>query len=723
MMPIRALHASLPLFLYASTVLLVAACSDNEEDDGSSSSGASTSSGSSSGASTSSGSSSSSSGVSSSGALEDAGDAGPTVIRGYLLSAPEPRKVVEGGSYSFEVRLERAPDAPFELAVASDAIEVGTVSPASLRFDADDWASPHVVTVSGVDDDVDDGDRHFRVVFEGPAPGTGSGYDGLAPDPLEMINENDDVAALVVSAPSGTETTEVGGAVTFTVRLASRPLAAVDVPLTSVPATEASVSPASLHFAPEDYATPRTVTVTGLLDDVRDPDTAYQVRIGPASSADVHYQGLQAAPIALTNRERLAAGYVDASINHILSTGQSNAVGEEAMPALSLNQPYSNLMFNTGVMTVTPSTCNNARCTGRTVPTSLVPLVEGDNYYGNDWAGRETLSSGMANQISQLAIQHYFAGTGLNAHHTLVSVHARSGTNYLCLRKAGCNWHPGAMLAFADGMLQVQEGKALAQAAGRSYMVRAVTTVHGEDDHYSPEYLPTATYADALLEWQNDYETSVRAITGQAEPVPLYVMQLSGWRNTKKYSAVSEDQYNAHLRAPGKVILVAPTYMLTYAGSGCLHYTRESQLRMGEYIAKAYAQTTFGGSPWEPLRPAQVTRNGSTLDVRFVVPVAPLQLDVAAVSNPGNYGFEVTAGDGTVLAISSVTLVGADTVRVQLASAPPAGSRLRYAEKADEAACPRPGSRGNLRDSDATPSRSGGAPLYNWAVGFNVAVP
>jgi hypothetical protein len=32
------------------------------------------------------------------------------------------------------------------------------------------------------------------------------------------------------------------------------------------------------------------------------------------------------------------------------------------------------------------------------------------------------------------------------------------------------------------------------------------------------------------------------------------------------------------------------------------------------------------------------------------------------------------------------------------------------------------GARGNLRDSDDTPSRSG-SPLYNWAVRFDVAVP
>jgi hypothetical protein len=53
---------------------------------------------------------------------------------------------------------------------------------------------------------------------------------------------------ITVSAPSGTVTTEAGGAVTFTVQLDSEPLANVTINLSSSDATEGSVSPASLVF-------------------------------------------------------------------------------------------------------------------------------------------------------------------------------------------------------------------------------------------------------------------------------------------------------------------------------------------------------------------------------------------------------------------------------------------------------------------------------------------
>jgi hypothetical protein len=64
-----------------------------------------------------------------------------------------------------------------------------------------------------------------------------------------------------------------------------------------------------------------------------------------------------------------------------------------------------------------------------------------------------------------------------------------------------------------------------------------VTAIHGESDDFgyamgTPEFpldgsdgsfRSVASYADALLEWQRDYEAGVKGITGQSEGVPLLV--------------------------------------------------------------------------------------------------------------------------------------------------------------------------------------------------------
>ncbi len=108
----------------------------------------------------------------------------------------------------------------------------------------------------------------------------------------------------------------------------------------------------------------------------------------------------------------------------------------------------------------------------------------------------------------------------------------------------------------------------------------------------------------------------------------------------------------------------------------------------------------------------------------FHVPVPPLVVDTTLVTNPGSFGFEVTDEGAPALAIASVALSGPDAVKIVLNRAPAGAARLRYAHTGtlNASSGPTTGPRGNLRDSDATPSRSG-EPLYDWCIHFDEALP
>ncbi len=434
----------------------------------------------------------------------------------------------------------------------------------------------------------------------------------------------------------------------------------------------------------------------------------------------------------------LSRSYVDYAINHVISTGQSNNVSNGGTPIISTTQPFGNLMFDTGVMSM--SSCNGDGCNQFDAPSSFVPLVEGDKFFNY---GVETASAGIANEVSHLAIARFKFGTepGYPAKHdVLVSVDGRSGNTYWCLRKNGCSYHPDSMLRpFSQSLLEVQAAKQLATAAGQTYAVRAITAIHGESEHYAytgnrAEFpLPgtdgtpgkIADYADALVEWQHDYETDIVAITGQKVGVPLFISQLSGWTDVRT-SRITQMQLDAHLRAPGKVVLVTPSYPLSVR-EDCLHYDSHGQRRLGEYFAKAYARTVFSGAPWEPTRPIAVTRSGAVITVKFYVPKPPLVFDTTKVTDPGNKGFDVVDPGGALLPVSSVALASADTVVITLPAAPAGAVRLRYAQNQPATACIGPGTvysggaRGNLRDSDDAPSQYG-YDLWNWSVAFDVAV-
>jgi hypothetical protein len=361
-------------------------------------------------------------------------------------------------------------------------------------------------------------------------------------------------------------------------------------------------------------------------------------------------------------------------------------------------------------------------------------LVEGDNFYPYQV---ETSGAGLANEITFLARERGGAVPGLpNDHTVFVSIHGRSGYTYWCLRKGGCTYKPGELVPFAQGMMEVSAAKNLASAAQKSYVVRAVAAIHGESDHYAydtgtQEFPMDGTdgtpgkiqnYADGMIEWQADYESSVKAITGQTLPVPLFISQLSGWNDTE-YSKVAQFQLDAHVRAPGKVILIGPAYALPIADD-CLHFTNHGERHLGEYFAKAYARVVFEGKPWEPLRPKAVTREGALITVRFFVPVPPLAIDTDRVAAAPNLGFSYADASAAPPAITNVALTGPDTVAITLASIPTGDQRrLTYAQNQIPNTCIGPtGARGNLRDSDGTPSKNA-YELFNWAVRFAVDVP
>jgi hypothetical protein len=387
-------------------------------------------------------------------------------------------------------------------------------------------------------------------------------------------------------------------------------------------------------------------------------------------------------------------------------------------------------MFDSGI--IPASSCDGDGCTAYQKPTSFVPLVEGDVFF----KPIETMSAGLANEATKLAKEKYLAGTGFASHDILVSLHGRSGNNYWCLRKGGCDWWPGRnyVKAFDDAMMEVADALALSKAAGKTYAVRAVTAVHGEHDHYATSAghslfpLPGTDgvsvihdYGEGLEEWQRDYEAAVKAIDGQTVPVPLLVSQYSHWNNAPT-TVIAYQQLAAHVRSKGKVLVIGPTYVLPYS-STCLHFTAEGQRHLGEYFAKVYARVVLEGKRWEPLRPTAITIKGNVITAKFLVPKPPLVLDTTKVTNPGNYGFELTDDSGAPPAIANVALAGPDSVQITLASTPVgAHKRLRYAYTFHGCAGSGTIARGNLRDSDDTPSQNG-YDLSNWSVHFDEPIP
>ncbi len=186
---------------------------------------------------------------------------------GSMVVAPLALTVAEAGSATFTVVLTAAPSASVTVGLTNSDSTALSVSPASLTFNAGNYATAQPVTVAGVND----ADGVSEVVTVSVAA-TGGGYDGSAGTVTVTLDDDDD--GLVLSPASLTVLESETG--TFTVALAAAPASPVTVSVTSGDATVLSVSPASLSFDTSNYSAAQTVTVSGL-DDFDSLDETAQV--------------------------------------------------------------------------------------------------------------------------------------------------------------------------------------------------------------------------------------------------------------------------------------------------------------------------------------------------------------------------------------------------------------------------------------------------------------
>lgn len=218
------------------------------------------------------------------------------------VSAPSGTTTTEaGGQITFTVELSAQPKADVTLELGSDDATEGSVSPDRLTFSAANWNVPRVVAVTGLDDRLIDGDVAYRVVFQ-PTTSNDGDFVGIVPNSIALTNSDDDVGRIIVSAASG-DTSEKGAQSTFTVVLASQPVADVVLSLQSDDPSEGTAAPGTLTFTPAAWDTPQTVTVTGVDDALPDGPVSYAVTFGAALSADPNYQGLVPTSVPLINRD------------------------------------------------------------------------------------------------------------------------------------------------------------------------------------------------------------------------------------------------------------------------------------------------------------------------------------------------------------------------------------------------------------------------------------
>jgi len=163
---------------------------------------------------------------------------------------------------TFTLVLNTQPTADVIIALSSSDTTEGTVSPSSVTFTNVNWNSTQNVTVTGVNDDVDDGDIAYSVITAA-ATSSDTDYSALNTVDVSVTNTDNDTAGVTQSATSATIGEASTG--TYTVELDTQPTADVTVTLVSNDTSAATVT-SSLTFTSVNWTTPQNVTITGVND-------------------------------------------------------------------------------------------------------------------------------------------------------------------------------------------------------------------------------------------------------------------------------------------------------------------------------------------------------------------------------------------------------------------------------------------------------------------------
>lgn len=390
-------------------------------------------------------------------------------------------------------------------------------------------------------------------------------------------------------------------------------------------------------------------------------------------------------------------------VNHVLGYGDSSMLGDRHTILLSNAQPYGNLMFNTGVR---PGNAASA--------VSFQPLIATAYLAGSGTNHGESMANGLVDRASMLLM-----AMGLK-HRILFSLFGEDAADIDLLDKRNpytSDIHYGYLIA------QATKAKALATAAGMSYVVQAVFLNHGviSDLHN------ISTYENFLYQLWLDLNADLKAISGQVTDIPLCVEQCAaGQQYANRATPVIDQQVlSAARNYRGKIILRGPLYQ--YVQDDTDHLGAAENRRLGETDALVYSNLARGRD-WQPLWPRRIWREAKYIFIEYHNPSGTsLVFDTVLVTEPAfiagtKYGFEYKDDTG-VINITAAAIID-NCVKLTLAADPTGrnNKRVRYAftQTVGAVAGPTTGARGNLRDSAQSVSQYGDVGgVYNWGVVFD----
>ncbi|HEX3626470.1 MAG TPA: DNRLRE domain-containing protein [Verrucomicrobiae bacterium] len=207
----------------------------------------------------------------------------------FLVPATGLTTTGAGGTATFQAIMNLPPTDNVTVSFHSSDTTQGTVSPASITFTPSNWSTSQVVTVTGQDDGIVDGDIAYQINSD-PAVSSDSQYNGYNAGSVSVVNLENDAASVNISCGSAVSVLE-GFTTNISITLSAKPVSNVTIGFASSDTTLGTVSPAQVTFTPGNWNVPQTVTLTGVANASNQGSASYALTV-TVTSANFGYDTL-----------------------------------------------------------------------------------------------------------------------------------------------------------------------------------------------------------------------------------------------------------------------------------------------------------------------------------------------------------------------------------------------------------------------------------------------